>query len=212
MRSTSYMFFCIFCIMIMSGSLYAKKNNASNDIYSIVRNSPVGKLCNVDIREYHNSVFTVTAACTDSNGKEIRSFVSKLIKDDLYRLCIFNERIHGEKDCLAKLDPKEAEEFSQELTDVVKNNGSAYKSCENIKVFKANNLDDAYNVYADCKKSKPIDRNELPSNPDPGSIFFNDGALHVWQKVSTELYFVRKKDLSNICNLHGSLSYGKKCN
>ena len=205
--------YVFFCIMIMSGSLYATEygvKNASDDIYNIVQSSHVGEACGVDIREYNKGMFTVIAICTDSNGKEVRSFVSKLRKDDLYRLCIFNKRIHGERDCsLAKSYP---EKFSQELTNVVKNNGSAHKSCENIKVFKINNLDDAYNVYADCKKSKPIDKNELHSDLLLSSTFFNGDVQHVWQKVSTELYFVRKKDLSNICNLHGSLSYGKKCN
>ena len=40
--------------------------------------------------------------------------------------------------------------FSQEYTDIVKNNGSAHKSCKNIKVYKAEVLGNSYNVSANC--------------------------------------------------------------
>ena len=210
MRSFLYVFFCI---MIMSSSLCAKKNNASDEIYSIVQNSPVGELCNIDICEYRKGVFTVTAACTDSNGKEARSFVTKLNRDDLYRLCIVDNTIYSEKDCIAKLDPKEGEEFSQELTDVVKNETSAGKDCKNIKVFKAKGLADAYNVYADCSYLQPLGFNPYDEAGSFIADYFEESSQSYYIRVSRSryLYFLQKKDLFSLCNLHGYLKYGQKC-
>ena len=147
------------------------------------------------IREYHKGMFTVSVSCKNSTGGTVKSHVSDLHKNDLDRLCILDNQIYGKHDCIKKLDPKEKQEFSQQYTDLVKNNASASRSCDDIKVYKANNLGDAYNVYATC------------------DYYVNEiNRCHTCKKTrENSLYFIRKKDLSSMCNLNGDLHYGKKC-
>ena len=197
--------------MIMSSSLYAKKNNASNDIYSIVRNSPVGELCDVDIREYRKGVFTVTAACTDSNGKEARSFVTKLHRDDLYRLCIVDNTIYSEKDCINKLDPKKGEEFSQKHTDIV-NHSSLTKTCKSINVYKIHSIGDLYNVYAMCTYYERYSRKL--SDDESLAYYIRESYGHPISKIykqNVAKYFVREKDLGALCDRNGKIGIGKVC-
>ena len=159
MKSTSYMFFCVFCIIIMSSGLYASESkNATVYIYEIVQRSPVGKICDIDninynIDKYESGMFTISTNCKNSMGKKVKTTISNLHQNDLNRLCVVDGKLLNSKGCLNNFDfinPEKEQEFSQRHTDIVTNESPAGKVCNHIKVYKVKDIDDTYNVYATC--------------------------------------------------------------